>query len=82
MIDIYDMANLSKAKRVQILINKSNKDKDLYGDVSDMEYKELTIEELLNDSIEQLEVDDETKDRLKLLSSTYLNNAISEESLE
>ena len=72
---IYDMANLSNAKRVQIIVNKSHHDLD---NIDNEEYKELSIEELINESISQLDVDDETKDRLKNISRDRLKQAENE----
>ena len=72
---IYDMANLSNAKRVQIIVNKSHHDLD---NIDNEEYKELSIEELINESISQLDVDDETKGRLKNISRDRLKQAENE----
>ena len=72
MTNIYDIANLSNAKRVQIVVIKS---KHELGIDDDKDYKELSIEELINDSIYQLDIDDDSKERLKTISSTYIKNA-------
>ena len=74
--DIYDIANMSNAKRVTISINKVNKDNSV---TDDADYKEMSIEELLNESIDQLDVDDDTKVRLKDKSAYYIRHAINEE---
>lgn len=66
---IYDIANLSNAKRVQIVVNKSHYDLDVE---EEKDYKELSLEHLINDSIEQLDVDEETKERLKNISRDRL----------
>lgn len=75
MTNIYDIANLSTAKRVQIIVNKSKHDLTIDDG---KEYKELSIEELINDSIYQLDVDDDTKKRLKTISRKYLKTAETE----
>ena len=72
MSNIYDIANLSHAKRVQIIVNKSKHNLTIDDE---KDYKELSIEELINESILQLDVDDTTKDRLKGISHTYIKNA-------
>ena len=66
------MANLSNAKRVQNIVNEYHHDLD---NIDNEEYKELSIEELINESISQLDVDDETKDRLKNISRERLKQA-------
>lgn len=43
--------------------------------IDNEEYKELSIEELINESISQLDVDDETKCRLKNISRDRLKQA-------
>lgn len=70
--NIYDMANLSNAKRVMIVVNKAHHDLDI---VDDKEYKELSLEDLINNSIEQLDVDEQTKLRLKDISRVRLKQA-------
>ena len=57
---------------MQIIVNKSHHDLD---NIDNEEYKELSIEELINESISQLDVDDETKDRLKNISRDRLKQA-------
>lgn len=73
--NIYDIANLSNAKRVQIIVNKSHHDLDV-DDTKD--YKELSLEQLINDSIDQLDIDDDTKQRLHLISKERLKQAEAE----
>ena len=72
MTNIYDIANLSNAKRVQIIVNKSKHNLDIDDE---KDYKELSIEELINESIMQLDIDDNAKDRLKNISHEYIKTA-------
>ncbi len=72
MTNIYDIANLSNAKRVQIIVNKSKHNLEIDDE---KDYKELTIEELINESIMQLDVDDNSKNRLKNISHEYIKSA-------
>lgn len=69
---IYDMASLSNAKRVQIIVNKAHHELDVE---TENNYVELSLEQLINDSIWQLDVDDETKERLKNISRERLKQA-------
>ena len=66
------MVNLFNVKIMQIIVNKSHHDLD---NIDNEEYKELSIEELINESISQLDVDDETKERLKNISRERLKQA-------
>ena len=69
--DIYDIGNIANAKRMYIAVNKSKK-----VDIDEnIEYSEMSIEDLINDSINNLEVDDTVKDRLLKKSQLYLHNA-------
>lgn len=70
--NIYDMASLSNAKRVQIVVNKAHHELEVLPDGN---YVELSLEQLINDSIWQLDVDDETKERLKNISRERLKQA-------
>lgn len=70
--NIYDMASLSNAKRVQIVVNKAHHELEVLPDGN---YIELSLEQLINDSIWQLDVDDETKERLKNISREMLKQA-------
>lgn len=72
MTNIYDIANLSNAKRVQIIVNKSKHNLDIDEEKN---YKELSIEELINESILQLDIEDKAKDRLKNISHEYIKAA-------
>ena len=72
MTNIYDIANLSNSKRVQIIVIKS-KHEMLIDD--EKNYKELSIDELINESIMQLDIDDNAKNRLKNISHEYIKNA-------
>lgn len=74
--DLYDIANISNAKRVQIIVNKQKTNDVLDPDV---EYKEKTLEDLINDSICNLDVNDDIKQRLLKKSMMYLSNAQNEE---
>ena len=69
--DIYDIGNIANAKRMYIAVNKSKK-----VDIDEnIEYSEMSIEDLINDSINNLDVDDTVKDRLLKKSQLYLHNA-------
>ena len=69
--DIYDIGNIANAKRMYIAVNKSKK-----VDIDEnIEYSEMSIEDLINDSINNLDVDAEVKDRLLKKSQLYLHNA-------
>ena len=72
MTNIYDIANLSNAKRVQIIVNKSKHNFDVDEEKN---YKELSIEELINESIMQLDIEDNAKERLKKISHDYIKIA-------
>jgi hypothetical protein len=72
MTNIYDIANLSNAKRVQIIVNKSKHNLDIDDE---KDYKELSIEELINESIMQLDIEDNAKNRLKNISHEYIKTA-------
>lgn len=74
--DLYDIANLSNAKRVQIIVNKQKNSDTI--DI-DEDYKEKSIEDLINESIYNLDVDDTVKDRLLKKSMMYLSNTQNEE---
>lgn len=76
MSNVYDLANLTSAKRVMIVVNKTKHDMTISDE---KDYKELSIQELINDSIDQLDVDDETKTRLKDISKVYLKSAEAEQ---
>ena len=69
--DIYDIGNIANAKRMYIAVNKSKK-----VDIDEnIEYSEMSIEDLINDYINNLDVDAEVKDRLLKKSQLYLHNA-------
>ena len=76
MTNIYDIANLSNAKRVMIVVIKSKHDISVDNE---KDYKELSIEELINESINQLDIDDKSKERLINISSTYIKSAENEQ---
>lgn len=72
--DLYDIINISSAKNVSIIVNKQKTD-----DIIDSEdYSEKTIEELINESINALDVEDAVKERLQKLSTQYLTVAQNE----
>lgn len=75
MTNIYDIANLSNAKRVQIIVIKSKHELSID---EEKDYKELSIEELINNSIQQLNIDEDSKNRLINISSTYIKTAENE----
>jgi DNA repair exonuclease SbcCD nuclease subunit len=70
--DIYDLGAGSTAKFVKPLIVKH---KQTIIAEEENDYKEKTIEELLYESIDQLDIDDDTKKRLDKLSDVYLKDA-------
>jgi len=76
MSNIYEIGNMSTAKRFQIEVVKSKHELTIDDD---KDYKELSVQELINDSIEQLDVDDATKERLKEISNVYLKAAEAEQ---
>ena len=76
MSNIYEIGNMSTAKRFQIEVVKSKHELTIDDD---KDYKELSVQELINDSIEQLDVDDATKERLKEISNVYLKSAEAEQ---
>lgn len=69
--DIYDIGNIANAKRMYIAVNKSKKTEI----DENTEYSEMSIEDLINDSINNLDVDDDVKERLLSKSQMYLHNA-------
>lgn len=74
MSDIYAVLNVCGAKRAQIHVVKTKT--EISADkVEDI--RELSIEELIESAIDQLpEIDDEYKNKLKSLSSSYYKNAM------
>lgn len=73
--DIYNLGIGTNAKIVKPVINKQHQEISVEDG---KEYQDLSLIELIKDSISQLELDDEAKDRLSSMSVTYLNNAESE----
>lgn len=70
----YDLNNLglgTTAKKVTLITNKKHQSID----ASVAEYKEKSISELINESINQLEIDNDSKTRLYSLSNMYLHEA-------
>ena len=77
MGDVYEILNSCQAKRAQIQVIKSKT--NIQVDENSEEHTELSMEELINSVIDQLvDVDDEFKGKLKVMSAEYLKNAQSE----
>lgn len=77
MGDVYEILNSCQAKRAQIQVIKSKT--NIQVDENSKEHTELSMEELINSAIDQLvDVDDEFKGKLKVMSAEYLKNAQSE----
>lgn len=75
MSDIYEMINLCDSRRTQIVVIKS-KNKNENGDETDPEdIVEYSLEQLINQAIDNLDTEEETKNVLKSLSADYLKNA-------
>lgn len=70
--DIYNLGVGTNAKFVKPLIIKH---KQTLEAEEDNDYQEKTISELIRESIDQLEIDDDSKKRLDLLSDSYLKDA-------
>lgn len=73
--DIYNLGVGTSAKMVKPVIIKKRQVIDVE---EGKEYKEQSIEELIIDSINQLDIDDDAKTRLTTMSNTYLHDAESE----
>lgn len=73
--DIYEVANDSSAKRLNIIVVKN--DQGLLLDES-LNVKEMTIEELIDNSIDSIDDDNINKLHLKELSKNYLKAAEAE----
>lgn len=75
MSDIYEVINLCDSKRTQIVVIKS-KSKNKDGEEIDPEdVIEYSLEQLIEQAIDNVDTDDETKSVLKALSADYLKNA-------
>lgn len=72
---LYEIINKSAAKRITISVIKS--DQNLFTDNIE-NFKELTLEELIDKSIDSLDNQDIDKNHLKLLSKNYLKAAEAE----
>jgi DNA repair exonuclease SbcCD nuclease subunit len=75
MSDIYEVINLCDSKRTQIVVIKSktkNKDGE---DIDPDEIIEYSLEQLIEQAIDNIDSDEETKTILKALSADYLKNA-------
>lgn len=69
--EIYDLAAQTNAKRLMIIYNTA---KDTIN-ISEEELKDISIEDLIEDTIDNLEdTDDATKIRLKRLNANYLKS--------
>lgn len=69
--ELYELGDIAKAKRLSIAVNRHN---SLQGTAMANE-KEKTIKELIDYTIDMLDKDKDKKDKLKALSSEYLNAA-------
>lgn len=69
--DIYEIANKSNAKRLSISIIK-NLNNTFEEDIN---IKEVSLEDIINYSIDNIEREDIDKNNLKLLSQSYLHSA-------
>ena len=77
MGDVYEILNSCQAKRAQIQVIKSKT--NIQVDENSEEHTELSMEELINNAIDQFaDVDDKFKEKLKVMSAEYLKNAQSE----
>lgn len=71
-IDLFNLKDGTNAKSVRPLIIKQKTELAVEADKA---YHEMSIEELINNSIDQLEITDDVKDRLKQKSTNYLKAA-------
>lgn len=71
-IDIYNLKEGTTARSAKPIFNRI---KQVAGVEDGKDYKELTIIELVNDSINQLEIEEEAKQRLRVLSNEYFKAA-------
>lgn len=75
MSDIYETINLCDSKRTQIVVIKP-KNKNAAGEeINPEELVEYSLEHLINQAIDNLEVEDDMKNVLKSMSAEYLKNA-------
>lgn len=75
MSDIYEAINICDSKRTQIVVIKPKKKNEDGEDIDPEELIEYSLENLINQAIENLDVEDEMKNTLKILSADYLKNA-------
>lgn len=73
--DIYNLGIGTTAKMAKLIIRKKIQNITIE---EGKDYKELSLNELINDSIKQLDTDDDTKNRLYKLSDNYIKDAESE----
>lgn len=75
MSEVYDIINKYDSKRSQIVVIKSkSKNKD-GEDIDPDDIVEYSLEQLIEQAIDSIDSDDETKTVLKTLSAEYLKNA-------
>lgn len=75
-IDIYNLKEGTTARLVKPIILRANKDITSALDISTGS-REKTIEDLLRESIDNLEIDDDIKDKVRALNKEYFTAAIS-----
>lgn len=69
--EIYDLASQTSAKRLMVIFNTAKENIK----ISDEEMRDISIEDLIEDTIDNLEdTDDTTKVRLKQMSNNYLKS--------
>ena len=73
--DIYDLGAGTTAKMVKPIINKHKQTIEID---ENKDYQEMSISELISESIQQLDLEDDAKMRLTNLSNEYLKDAESE----
>ena len=71
-IDIYNIKEGTTARMARPIFNRTKLEA---GVEEGKDYKEQTLKELIDDSINQLELDDKAKERLRNLSQQYLKAA-------
>lgn len=73
--DIYNLGIGTLSKMAKPVINQKKQEIDI---LNKEEYTEMSISELINESISQLDLELEAKERLYLMSDEYLKNAEAE----
>ena len=74
-VDIYNLGIGTLSKMAKPVINQKKQEIDI---LNKEEYTEMSISELINESISQLDLELEAKERLYLMSDEYLKNAEAE----